>query len=76
MKNNIELIKKQKSKRKIVLGILFFTIAVSWIPVRLVEKNTIFAFDWVYSSFFFLHGISQIIIGFGCSLKYKNLRIL
>ena len=60
---------KKKTKFGIVLGILFFVIAISWIPIRLIEKNTISSFDWFYTIIFILNGLSQIMVGLGYSVE-------
>jgi len=60
---------RQKSKLGIVIGILFFVVAVSWIPIRLLDKHSISVFDWLYSLGFFLNGVSQVMTGLGSSFE-------
>ncbi|MFO7657936.1 MAG: hypothetical protein R6W78_12800 [Bacteroidales bacterium] len=59
---------RKKSKFAIVIGILLLLIAISWIPTRLIEKESISGFDWLYTFIFLLNGLSQTITGLGYSI--------
>ena len=60
---------KKKSKFALILSILFYVIAIGWIPIRLSEKGSISGFDWLYTSIMFINGLSQTMAGFGYSIE-------
>ena len=59
---------RQKSKFAIVIGILFFMIAISWIPVHLIENGSVSGFDWFFMIIFLLNGLYQTMAGLGYSI--------
>jgi len=59
---------RKKSTFAIVVGILFFIVAISWIPVRLTENGSVSGFDWFYMIIFLLNGLSQTMAGLGYSI--------
>ncbi len=61
--------KRKKSKFAIILSILFYVLAISWIPIRLIEKNSVSGFDWFYTVIMFLNGLSQTMAGLGYSVE-------
>lgn len=67
MEINEDLLKIEKSKFKIILGILSLFIAILWILIQIVDNGTIGIFDSIYSIVFFLNGIVNIIEGRGNS---------
>ncbi len=67
MEINEDLLKIEKSKFKIILGILFLIIAIAWIIIKIFEHENIGTFDWIYSGIFSLNGILNIIEGIGVS---------
>ncbi len=60
---------KKKSKFALILGILSFVLAIFWITLRLIENNALSLFDWIYSFFFLLNGVSQTLSGLGYSIE-------
>jgi len=60
--------KKQKSLLRVVLGISFFLIGVSWIANRLIGGEIIRFFDWFYCGAFILNAIFHFIEGLGHSV--------
>ena len=59
----------EKSRLRIVLGIVFSVIAVTWFVVRKIEYDDIRPFDWLYSGFFTLIGLIHTVEGFGYSFS-------
>jgi hypothetical protein len=60
---------KEKSIFRIVLGILFFVIAFTWIALRLVDGESIRVFDWIYTLVFALQGFVHTYEGLGNTLR-------
>lgn len=60
---------KKKSKLALIFSILFYLIAISWIPIRLIEKGAISGFDWFYTSIMLFNGISQTMAARGYSIE-------
>ncbi len=60
---------KKKSKFALIFSLLFYVVAISWIPIRLVENGAISGFDWFYTSIMFLNGLSQTMAGRGYSIE-------
>ncbi len=66
----IELLQEtQKSKFKIVLGILTLLVAILWIPVRLYENISVTIFDWIYVIIFLLNGLNLTMLGLGIDFE-------
>ena len=66
----IDLLKKpKKSLFRVILGILMFMLAISWIIIRVVENRNITPFDWIYSGVFSLNGIFHFVEGLGYSFE-------
>lgn len=59
----------KKSKLRIVFGLVFILISISWILIRVIEESPIRIFDWFYSIIFSLNGIMHIIEGSGISIN-------
>jgi len=60
---------KEKSIFRIVLGILFFVIAFTWIALRFVDGESIRVFDWIYTLVFALQGFVHTYEGLGNTLR-------
>jgi len=63
LKNN------DKSIFRLILGISMCVISILWIFVRLAENDLVRPFDWIYSGFFALSGITHIFTGIGASIE-------
>ena len=63
LKNN------DKSIFRLILGILFCVISILWIIARLADNELIRLFDWFYSGFFTLMGLTHILAGLGISIE-------
>ena len=59
----------KKSLFRIILGIGFPVIAITWIVVRKIEYDDIRPFDWLYFGLFVFSGIIHIFEGFGYSFS-------
>jgi len=60
---------KKKSKFALILGILSFIFAIFWISLKLIDKNFLSTFDWIYSFLFLLNGVSHTSSGLGYSIE-------
>ena len=60
-----DLVIAEKSKFRIITGIVYIIISVAWITIKIKEGYTIRPFDWIYSGFFSLSGVLKIIGGTG-----------
>jgi len=66
----INLLKKpKKSLFKIILGILLFLLAISWITIRVIADRSITPFGWIYFGIFSLNGVFHFIEGLGYSFE-------
>lgn len=45
-----DLLNEKKSKFALIPSILFYVIAIGWIPIRLIDKGMISGFDWFYAT--------------------------
>ena len=65
MELKIDLLDRGKgSLFRIILGVLFFLISCIWILcIKIIDKENIRAFDWLYSGTFALGGIIHIVGG-------------
>ena len=61
--------KSDKSIFRLILGISMCVISLFWIIARLEENEGIRPFDWVYSGFFTLSGVTHILTGLGISIE-------
>ena len=61
--------KNSKSTYLLILGISMCLLSFFWIFARFAENDLIKPFDWIYSGFFALSGISNIILGLGSSIE-------
>jgi len=69
MKYSKDLLKKRKkSKVNMAFGLFVIFIAITWIPLHLIEKVSISGFDWPYMFIFLLNGLSLFMTGYGYSL--------
>lgn len=59
--------KKKKSLFRIILGILLFLCASSWVIIRVIEYGVIRPFDWINFVVFALSGIVHFVEGWGNS---------
>ncbi|UBM61332.1 hypothetical protein LA303_07830 [Candidatus Sulfidibacterium hydrothermale] len=62
-----DLLKIEKSKFKIVLGIVAVIISITWFIARIKQNGNLNTFDWIYGIFFGLQGILNIMEGYGIS---------
>lgn len=61
-----DLLKKgKKSVFRIILGISFFVVSISWVVARRMDDGVIKSFDWIYFGVMFLNGIVHTTEGFG-----------
>jgi hypothetical protein len=69
MELKIDLLKEKRKKSLfgVILGILFFLVACSWIIVRIIKIEIITLFDWFYFGIMLLNGILQFTGGLGYS---------
>lgn len=65
---SINLLTKEKSKYRIIFGILAIVFSISWIFINLGENDEIKIFDWFYFAIFLTLGIGHVIEGAGISL--------
>src|SRR5690606_20441441 len=65
---SINLLTKEKSKHRIIVGILAIVFSKSWIFINLGENDEIKIFDWFYFAIFLTLGIGHVIEGAGISL--------
>ncbi len=61
--------KNNKSIYLLILGISMCLLSIFWIFARLAENELIKHFDWIYSGFFALSGITNIFLGLGSSIE-------
>jgi len=57
-----------KSIFRLILGISMCVISILWIFARFAENDMIKPFDWIYSGFFALSGVTHIFTGLGSSI--------
>ena len=71
MELNVDLlkVKRKKSLFRVILGILFFLIASSWIIIRLIDDEIIKPFDWICFGVFALNGVIHCAEGLGYSFE-------
>ena len=70
MKNKKELQKNSnKSIFLLILGISMCLLSIFWIFARFAENDQIKPFDWIYSGFFALSGVTNIVTGLGSSIE-------
>jgi len=60
--------KRKKSKVSMAFGLFVIVIAITWIPLHLIEEVSISGFDWPYMFIFLLNGFSLFMAGYGYSL--------
>ena len=60
--------KKGKSTFRIVTGILFLVLSITWVIIRIVYNQIIRPFDWLYFGLFALNGVMHLYEGFGFSI--------
>lgn len=65
---SINLLTKEKSKYRIIFGILAIVFSISWIFINLGENDEIKIFDWFYFAIFLTLGIGHVIEGAGVFL--------
>jgi len=58
----------EKSVWRVILGIIFIVISISWIVSRYLENIPLRVFDWVYFATFSLNGVFNIFEGIGKSM--------
>jgi len=58
-----------KSIFRLILGISMCLLSIFWIFTRLTDNDRISPFDWIYSGFFALSGVTHIITGLGSSIE-------
>lgn len=58
-----------KSIFRLILGISMCLLSVVWIFARLADNDLIRPFDWIYSGFFALSGVTHIFTGVGTSIE-------
>lgn len=63
-----DLLKKDKSKPQIIMGLFLIALSVSWFLTIAYHQETIKVFNWIYCIFLIFHGIIQIIEGSGTSI--------
>ena len=69
MENKKELLKNNnKSIFRLILGISMCLLSFFWIFARFAENGMIKPFDWIYSGFFALSGVTHIFTGLGSSI--------
>ena len=51
------------NKTVVILGVLMFLLAISWIPIQLYENEKVNIFDWIYSSFLVFSAFNIILTG-------------
>lgn len=59
---------KKKSRFALGLSILFYLLAIAWIPIQLIDEDTISVFDWFYVFVMFFNGLSQTMGALGYSV--------
>ena len=70
MENKKEVLKnKNKSTFLLILGISMCLLSMFWIFARITENDLLRPFDWIYSGFFALSGVTNIFIGLGSSTE-------
>ncbi len=70
MENKKDLQKNNnKSIYRLILGISMCLLSILWIFARLAENDLIKPFDWIYSGFFALSGVTHIFTGLGSSIE-------
>jgi len=70
MEINIDLLKlKKKSAFRIILGLVAFILAFSWIIDRMITYHNFRYFDWFYFTIFIFFGILHTYEGFGYSIR-------
>ena len=70
MELKIDLLKeKRKSLLRVVLGILSFLVAIGWMITKIIGKEVVRPFDWVFCGIFALNGIAHFTEGLGYSLE-------
>ena len=57
-----------KSKTKLIFGIIFILISLLWILIRVIENDPIRVFDYLYSFIFLINGVVHIIESRGKSI--------
>ena len=62
-----DFLKIEKSKFRIVLGILFVILSIFWIVIKIKKNENIDTFGWIYFGSFSLSGILNIVEGTGIS---------
>ena len=67
MELEIDLLKtkSKKSRIRVLLGILFTMLAISWITIKLIGNNIISPFDWFYFGIMGINGFFHMVEGFG-----------
>ena len=70
MELKIDLLKRDsKSFFRIAFGVIMFLLACAWIANRVIHKELIRSFDWIYFGFFSLSGVFHFIEGLGYSAE-------
>jgi hypothetical protein len=59
----------QKPKWAGFMGVLSLLLALAWMPVQWIEKNSLSGFDGVFTLVFLINGVSLIMAGKGYSLE-------
>ena len=59
----------KKSKFALIVSVILYSIAIGWIPLRMMDKGTVSGIDWIYASIFFVNGLSQTMAGLGYSVE-------
>jgi hypothetical protein len=62
------LTKDRYSKLRIIIGILFLGIALTWITQKITGNLVITPFDWLYTAVMFLNGLFHTLFGLGFSI--------
>ena len=66
---SVDLLKKNKNKWRISLGILLIICAGYWLYFRIAQYSEIRLFDWAYIFIFILNGVMHIMEGSGYSFN-------
>jgi len=70
LKNKKDLQKiNNKSIFRLILGISMCVISILWIFARFAENDMLKPFDWIYSGFFALSGVTHIFTDLGSSIE-------
>ena len=60
---------KSNSKLSLWLSILFYVLAIVWIPVQLMDNGSVSGFDWFYTIIMLLNGVTQMMAAYGYSVE-------